>query len=113
MSGNAVKNCSDSKVETWPVVFDAVGLIHRGGRKHLEDFMSLKVERGNTFLAVFDGHSGKEAALYARDNLWKAIKSSDGFDSSDPVMVIQAIKAGFVTIQRVMSKARGKPKSRI
>ena len=76
----------------------------------MEDYIVLKSEtesKGQAFFAVFDGHGGKEAAKYARDNLWPAIKDSDGFDSSDPVKVAQAIAAGFVRTHEDMWKVRG------
>ena len=82
---------------------------NRGGRKYLEDCMVVKTERYGTFLAVFDGHCGGEAAKYAKNNLWEAIKNSEGFDSKDPVKVVQAIKAGFVKTHEAMWEVRGKP----
>ena len=42
----------------------------------MEDYIVLKSEtetKGQAFFAVFDGHGGKEAAKYARDNLWASI----------------------------------------
>ena len=80
-----------------------------GGRKHMEDYIVLKSEtetKGQAFFAVFDGHGGKEAAKYARNNLWQAIKDSEGFYSGDPVKVTQAIAAGFVKTHEDMWKVR-------
>ena len=94
----------------WLGMFVA-GESNPGGRKHMEDYIVLKSEtetKGQAFFAVFDGHGGKEAAKYARDNLWQAIKDSEGFDSGDPVKVAQAIAAGFVTTHEDMWKVRGK-----
>ena len=70
-----------------------------GGRKLLEDYIVLESEtktKQRAFFAVFDGHGGKEAAKYARDNLWTAIKDSAGFDSGNPAKVAEAIAAGFL-----------------
>ena len=81
-----------------------------GGRKHMEDYIVLKSEmesKRQAFFAVFDGHGGKEAAKFARDNLWQAIKDSDGFDSDDPVKVAKAIAAGFLQTHEEMWKVRG------
>lgn len=81
-----------------------------GGRKHMEDYMAMISEtntKGQAFFAVFDGHGGKEAAKYARDNLWTAIKDSEGFYSGNPVKVAQAIAAGFVKTHENMWKVRG------
>lgn len=93
----------------WLGMFVA-GESNPGGRKHMEDYIVLRSEtesKGQAFFAVFDGHGGKEAAKYARDHLWPAIKNSDGFDSSDPVKVAQAIAAGFVQTHEDMWKVRG------
>lgn len=87
------------------------GETNPGGRKHMEDYIVLESEtdtRGQAFFAVFDGHGGKEAAKYARDNLWSSIKTSDGFESGAPVKVAQAIAAGFVQTHEDMWKVRGK-----
>ena len=48
-----------------------------GGRKHMEDYLSVKLApnedlrqipelREQAYVAVFDGHGGKEAAMYTR-----------------------------------------------
>ena len=41
------------------------GKSKKGDRNHFEDFTLGKFE-GNDILAVFDGHCGREAAVYAR-----------------------------------------------
>jgi len=55
--------------------------MQRGGRR--------QTNRGVGVCLFSDGHGGKEAAKYARDNLWITIKASDGFESGDPVKVVQ------------------------
>lgn len=53
---------------------------HRGERKHMEDRIAIALdsgERAQAFLAVMDGHGGKEAALYAKHHLWDNIKAAD------------------------------------
>ena len=95
----------------WLGMFVA-GESNPGGRKHMEDYISLKSEtesKGQAFFAIFDGHGGKEAAKFARDNLWEAIKDNDGFDSDDPIKVAKAIAAGFVNTHEEMWKVRGEP----
>ena len=75
----------------------------------MEDYIVLKSEtetKGQAFFAVFDGQGGKEAAKYARNNLWQAIKDSEGFYSGDLVKVAQAIAAGFVKTHEDMWKVR-------
>ena len=51
----------------------------KGGRKQIQDYVAMKVETLNSFFSVFDGHGGKEAAKYAKENLWEAIKTARGF----------------------------------
>ena len=85
------------------------GVLRQGGRKSCEDLILKKLEEDQIFLAVFDGHGGKEAAQYAFENLWENIKSSEGFDSDEPKKVIQAIKAGFVKTHEDMWKVSSKP----
>ena len=46
------------------------------GRKHMEDYIKVvenEKAESHAFLAAFDGHGGKEAGKYARDNLWASI----------------------------------------
>lgn len=56
--------------------------------------------------AVFDGHGGKEAAVYARDHLWQNIKKQDGFFSREPNAVMSAINEAFRVTQEGMWKER-------
>lgn len=56
------------------------------------------------FFAVFDGHGGREAAAFARDNLWKCIKKQRGFLSEDPGEFSGAIRKGFVACHYAMWK---------
>ena len=63
---------------------------------------------GQAFLAVFDGHGGKHAAVYARSNLWENIKAQPGFESDKPEVVKKAIKEGFAATQRGMESVVGR-----
>jgi len=89
-----------------------------GGRKYMEDYMVIQKEASKTdrgtepayhqvFLAVLDGHGGKEAAKYARENLWGSIKAHDYFKNGDPVKVAQSIASGFVKTHEDMWSVRG------
>ncbi|XP_067866856.1 protein phosphatase, Mg2+/Mn2+ dependent, 1Da [Heterodontus francisci] len=59
---------------------------------------------GVAFFAVFDGHGGREAAVFARDNLWKCIKKQRGFLSEDPEEFRGAIRKGFIACHYAMWK---------
>lgn len=77
----------------------------------MEDFTSVVFDRehdGLAFFGVFDGHGGKQAAMFARERLWDTIKSQKGFYSSDSAHVIKAIKEGFMATHRAMWKQLGK-----
>ena len=83
-----------------------------GMRKYMEDEIS--IENGTTdripttYLGVFDGHGGKEAAIYARDNLFDNLKSQPGFFDNDPENVKEAIRQAFIKTHMDMFKIVGK-----
>ncbi|XP_008330414.1 protein phosphatase 1D-like [Cynoglossus semilaevis] len=56
------------------------------------------------FFAVFDGHGGREAAHFARDNLWDLLKRQRGFWSKDHSEVCAALRKGFVACHHAMWK---------
>ena len=75
-----------------------------GGRKHMEDYLSVKLapnehlskipewrEQVYVYVAVFDGHGGKEAAKYARERLWDTIQSQPKFQLSDAESMLKSI----------------------
>ncbi|XP_077995888.1 protein phosphatase 1D-like [Glandiceps talaboti] len=81
---------------------------HQGGRKYMEDMTSITFERDRgrevAYFAVYDGHGGREAAMFAREHLWENIKKQKGFFSSDPDMVVKAIRQGFLVTHKAMWK---------
>ncbi|KAK7925058.1 hypothetical protein WMY93_007368 [Mugilogobius chulae] len=56
------------------------------------------------FFAVFDGHGGREAAQYARENLWSLLKRQRGFWSHDHNEVCAALRKGFIACHHAMWK---------
>ncbi|XP_068601750.1 protein phosphatase, Mg2+/Mn2+ dependent, 1Da [Brachionichthys hirsutus] len=60
--------------------------------------------RSVAFFAVFDGHGGREAALFARDYLWESMKKQRGFWSDCDQEVCSAIRKGFVACHQAMWK---------
>lgn len=56
------------------------------------------------FFAVFDGHGGREAAQFARENLWGLLKRQRGFWSSDHNEVCAALRKGFIACHHAMWK---------
>ncbi|KAM6933179.1 protein phosphatase, Mg2+/Mn2+ dependent, 1Da [Xenentodon cancila] len=60
--------------------------------------------RSVAFFAVFDGHGGREAALFAREYLWEFMKKQRGFWSDCDREVCSAIRKGFVACHHAMWK---------
>ena len=69
-----------------------------------EHTVKTRPRRSVAFFAVFDGHGGREAALFARDHLWEFIKKQRGFWSKDYEDVCAAIRKGFVACHHAMWK---------
>ena len=59
------------------------------------------------FFGIFDGHGGREAALFAKEHLMDAITKNKGFWSeTDDQAVLRAIREGFLSVQQEMVKDR-------
>ena len=76
-----------------------------------EELRKLPELRNQAFVAVFDGHGGKEAAKYARDGLWDAIQSQTKFLFSDTKSICQCIRDGFECLHLEMLQHRGNTRS--
>ena len=86
------------------------GEANQGGRKHMEDVVGLEMQKkglGQLFMAVFDGHGGKEAAHFADKELWPTIRSLEGFETTDSEAVKKAITRGFRETHNKMWSVRG------
>lgn len=59
------------------------------------------------YFGIFDGHGGREAALYAKEHLLDAIVKQSGFWSNDDEHVLRAIKHGFLATHLGMWKEVG------
>lgn len=88
------------------------GHCNQGGRKYMEDVFSVAYQQTEdekdleyAYFGIFDGHGGREAALYAKTHLMDAITSNRNFWSDDDQMVLKAIREGFLTTQQNMWKA--------
>ncbi|XP_074016776.1 protein phosphatase 1D [Numenius arquata] len=84
----------------------------RGGSPRAPDEGALPLGPGSgrrprrsvAFFAVCDGHGGREAAQFARENLWGFIKKQKGFGSAEPAEVCAALRKGFIACHRAMWK---------
>lgn len=86
----------------------------------MEDVTAVQFERAKdarkvveyAAFAIFDGHGGKEAALFARDNVLENIKKQKGFFSNDTETVKKAISNGFlITHQQMWNQLPKWPKT--
>ncbi len=84
---------------------------NQGGRNHMEDtncvYYQMTEDEKNlkyAYFGIFDGHGGKEAALFAREHLVDAITKNRNFWSEQDEVVLQAIKEGFHQVQQGMWK---------
>ena len=72
---------------------------NQGMRKYMEDELTFILEERNHrrsgFLAIFDGHGGKEAAAFAKQHLFNNIKMQPEFQSDNSEQVKKAIRNGF------------------
>ena len=86
----------------------------------MEDYLSVKLapnehlskipewrEQVYVYVAVFDGHGGKEAAKYARERLWDTIQSQPKFQLSDAESICQGIRDAFEGLHLEMLQHRG------
>ncbi|XP_072302610.1 protein phosphatase 1D-like isoform X2 [Eucyclogobius newberryi] len=65
---------------------------------------AVDTKKSVAFFAVFDGHGGREAAQFARENLWSLLKRQRGFWSHDHNEVCAALRKGFVACHHAMWK---------
>ena len=88
-----------------------------GKRRHMEDYLDVRLAPNETlqkipglreqaFVGVFDGHGGKEAALYARERLWDLIQEQTKFRTTDRQQVVEAIEDAYWGLHKEMEPKR-------
>lgn len=85
---------------------------NQGHRKYMEDCYKIKFQRENqdnetsdilfSYFGIFDGHGGKEAAQFAKENLYWKIIELDDFWSNDDNKILKAIHDGFINCHMEM-----------
>ena len=70
----------------------------------LRDMPDMKEQ---AYVGVFDGHGGKEAAKYAREELWEVIQNRKEFVSHDVASVKEAIRNAYLELHKKMLEHRG------
>lgn len=91
------------------------GETHAGGRRHMEDYIAVQLHcdqkfcksHDHAFMAVFDGHGGKEAAKFARERLWGVIQRQPNYFSNEIETIRESIQEAFVALHHEMEPLRG------
>lgn len=85
------------------------GHCNQGGRKYMEDVFSVAYQQTEdemdleyAFFGIFDGHGGKEAAIYAKEHLMDNITKQQSFWSENDDLVLKSIREGFLKTQNDM-----------
>lgn len=90
------------------------GQSSQGGRKYMEDAFVVAYQQTEdkkdleyAFFGIFDGHGGKEAAQYAKNNLLDNIVCLKHFWQDEDDMILSAIRDGFLNTHMAMWKEVG------
>lgn len=91
------------------------GHCNQGDRRYMEDVFSVAYQQTEdekdleyAFFGIFDGHGGREAAQFAKDNLMDFVVCQKNFWSDDDELVLKAIREGFIATHQAMWKELGK-----
>lgn len=95
------------------------GHYSQGGRKYMEDVFSVAYQQSEdgedleyAFIGIFDGHGGKDAALFAKEKLMDNIAKLPNFWSDSDDLILKAIREGFLkTQQEMMADLENWPKT--
>ncbi|UYV61292.1 PPM1D [Cordylochernes scorpioides] len=90
------------------------GHCNQGGRKYMEDAFVVAYQQSEdqknleyAYFGIFDGHGGREAALFAKEHLMDFIVNQRNFWSNNDELILKAIKDGFVAAHHAMWKEVG------
>merc|ERR1711971_557811 len=114
--GNTVRECPVIPGKDRRTMAPSIGVnlrvtghCNQGGRKYMEDVFSVAYQQTEdekdleyAFFGIFDGHGGREAAQFAKDNLMEHITKNSKFWSDDDQTVLKAIREGFLETQKAM-----------
>ena len=73
-----------------------------------EALRSIPDLREQAFVGVFDGHGGREAALYARERFWDLVQEQKNFCTTDRELVAKAIRDAYLALHSEMEPLRRK-----
>jgi len=90
---------------------------NQGGRKYMEDMFCVAYQPTTddkdllyAYFGIFDGHGGREAAIYAKQHLMDHIVSQKNFWAEDDRLILKAIRDGFIATHYAMWKELGMQK---
>ena len=85
------------------------GYCNQGGRKYMEDVFSVAYQQTEdekdleyAFFGIFDGHGGREAAVFAKEHLMDFVVKQKMFWADDDESVLRAIREGFIQTHQAM-----------
>lgn len=85
------------------------GYCNQGGRKYMEDVFSVAYQQTEdekdleyAFFGIFDGHGGRDAAVFAKEHLMDFIVKQKLFWADDDESVLRAIREGFMQTHQAM-----------
>ncbi|GFY54605.1 protein phosphatase 1D [Trichonephila inaurata madagascariensis] len=98
-------------MSTTEINLRVTGQSSQGGRRYMEDAFVVAYQQTEdkkdleyAFFGIFDGHGGREAAQYAKNNLLDNIVNLKQFWLDDDDMVLSAIRDGFLNTHLAMWK---------
>ena len=103
-----------------PVIVISVAAETNAGKlSHMEDYIAISLCPNDdlkeipelceqAFVGVFDGHGGKEAAKFSREQMWETIQRQPKFRSTEVESVQEAIKDAFLSLHNEMASHRCK-----
>lgn len=81
----------------------------QGDRHTMEDELTVQfLDKNHVILGIFDGHGGREAAAYAKDNLVQSIVVNSERLTSEPPKIKKVLREAFLKIHCEMASLRGK-----
>ena len=77
----------------------------QGWRTSMEDaHLSAQIDNDTTIFGVFDGHGGKEVAIFVANHFVNELKKNNNFKKKD---FIKALKETFLALDKIMETPNG------
>lgn len=80
----------------------------QGDRRSMEDELAIQfLDKNHAILGISDGHCGREAAAYAKDNLIPSIVVNSQRLNSPPSKIKKVLQDAFLKVHNEMASLRG------